>query len=111
MALPCRALKRASFKEGFVKDTNTAVQEALDLIETVRVENEDRIKKAEGNLTAIVSDAFLGKEIVLASVADDEERQKTPKAYKVVQVEGLYLVYKNRNDRPVSIHFSKVKLA
>lgn len=94
-----------------MKDTNIAVQEALDQIETVRDENADRLKKAEANLTAVVGDAFLGKDIVLLDIAEDTDRKKTPKVYKVTQVEGLYLVYKNRNDRPVSIHFSKVKLA
>lgn len=94
-----------------MSDTNTKVQEALDLIETVRAENEDRLKKAEANLSSVVGDAFLGKEVVLVAVADDEDRKKAPKTYTVEGVEGLYLVYKNRNGRPVSVHFSKVALA
>lgn len=94
-----------------MSDTNTKVQEALDLIETTRNENAGRLAKAEANLSSVVGDAFLGKDIVLLAVAEDDERQRTPKVYKVVQVEGLYLIYKNRNDRPVSVHFSKVALA
>lgn len=94
-----------------MKDTNAAVQEALELIETTRSENEARLKKAEDNLTEVVGEAFLGKEVVLADVADDEDRKKAPKTYTVEKVDGLYLVYKNRNGRPVSVHYSKVKLA
>lgn len=94
-----------------MNDISAKVREAQDLIETVAAENADRLKKAEDNLTAVVSDAFLGKEVVLVDVANDTERSKAPKAYTVEQVTGLFVLFKNRNGRPVSKHFTEVKLA
>ncbi len=97
---------------------NDTIQDAVEAIAAAEQKAKDIVAEANSALTAAVSEVYGGKEITLVKdavkKAENDKKGITTRAltkYEVVGVDGLYLTYKNRTGKPVSVKYNEATLA